>query len=102
MNERLREHDLEHSTTYIGYLAKRLSEVNVVEYRSALITNLAQEEKVRMQASSPLPYASDVLGKPMVSSSPVSPRPLVTWGLAIFLGTLLGFWVASLRYRRHR
>lgn len=100
MNERLREHDLEHSTTYIAYLAKRLAEVNVVEYRTALIANLTQEERTRMQASSPLPYASAVLGKPMVSSKPVSPRPFATWGAGLFFGMILGFWGASLKYRR--
>lgn len=100
MNERLREHDLEHSTTFIDYLSKRLSEINVVEYRTALITNLAQEEKTRMQASSPLPYASDVLGKPMVSSKPVSPVPFAAWGIGLILGGVLGLWFASMKYRR--
>jgi uncharacterized protein involved in exopolysaccharide biosynthesis len=100
MNERLRQHDLEHSTTYIAYLEKRLSEVNVVEYRSALITNLAQEEKTRMQASSPLPYASDILGKPMISTKPVSPKPIAAWGVGIIFGGLLGLWLASLKHRR--
>jgi hypothetical protein len=100
MNEHLREHDLEHATTFIGYLTKRLAEVSVVEYRSALIQNIAQEEKTRMQASSPLPYASDILGKPMVSSKPVSPKPLVTLGVGIFFGALLGFGLATLKHRR--
>jgi uncharacterized protein involved in exopolysaccharide biosynthesis len=100
MNERLRQHDLEHSTTYIGYLTKRLVEVNVVEYRSALITNLAQQEKTRMQASSPLPYASDILGKPMISTRPTSPKPLAAWGAAIVFGGLLGLWAASIKHRR--
>jgi len=100
MNERLREHDLEHSTTYMAYLVNRLSELNIVEYRSALINNLAQVEKTRMQASSPLPYASDILGKPMISSKPVSPKPLATWGAGIVCGGLLGLWVASIKYRR--
>ena len=100
MNERLREHDLEHSTTYMAYLVNRLSELNIVEYRSALISNLAQVEKTRMQASSPLPYASDILGKPMISSKPVSPKPLATWGAGIVFGGLLGLWGASIKYRR--
>jgi len=100
MNERLREHDLEHSTLFITYLEKRLSEVNIVEYRGALISNLAQEEKTRMQASSPLPYASDILGKPMISSAPVSPKPIAAWGAAIVFGVLFGLWVASRKHRR--
>jgi uncharacterized protein involved in exopolysaccharide biosynthesis len=100
MNQRLQEHDLEHATIFIGYLTKRLVEVNVVEYRSALIQNIAQEEKTRMQASSPLPYASDILGKPMVSSRPVSPKPGAAWGVAVFFGALLGFWFASRKHRR--
>jgi len=100
MNERLRQHDLEHSTTYISYLEKRLSEVNIVEYRGALISNLAQEERTRMQASSPLPYASDILGSPMVSSNPVSPKPIAALGAAIIFGGLFGLWAASRKHRR--
>lgn len=100
MNERLRQHDLEHATSDIDYLTKRLLEVNVVEYRSALVSNLAEQEKSRMQASAPLPYASDVLGKPMISSKPVSPKPLAVWFAGIIVGGLLGLWVASLKYNR--
>jgi hypothetical protein len=102
MNERLRQHDLEHSSIDIDYLTKRLLEVNVVEYRSALIFNLAEQEKTRMQASAPLPYASDVLGKPMVSSQPVSPKPVVAWILGIIFGGLFGLWAASAKYNRRR
>ncbi|MGO9934862.1 MAG: hypothetical protein ACLPV8_24030 [Steroidobacteraceae bacterium] len=100
MNERLRERDLEHATKDIDYLSKRLAEVNVVEYRTALVSNLAEQEKARMQASAPLPYASDVLGRPMISTRPVSPKPLVVWGAGIILGGLLGFWAASFKYHR--
>lgn len=100
MNERMRGHDLEHATTDIAYLSKRLLEVNVVEYRTALITNLAEQEKVRMQASAPLPYASDVLGKPMISTKPVSPKPLAAWATGIIIGGLLGLWLANLKFRR--
>jgi uncharacterized protein involved in exopolysaccharide biosynthesis len=100
MNERLRQHDLEHSTTFIDYLSKRLSEVNVVEFRSALVTNIAEQEKTRMQASSPLPYASDVLGTPMISTNPVSPKPIAAWAAGIIFGGLFGFWFASRKYHR--
>jgi uncharacterized protein involved in exopolysaccharide biosynthesis len=100
MNERLRQHDLEHATTDIAYLTKRLSEVNVVEFRTALVTNLAEQEKSRMLASAPLPYASDVLGRPMISTTPVSPKPLAAWAAGIIFGGLLGLWLANLKYHR--
>ena len=100
MNEQLRQHDLEHATTDIAYLSKRLAEVNVVEYRTALVTNLAEQEKSRMLASAPLPYASDVLGRPLISSEPVSPKPLAAWGAGLIFGGLLGLWLANLKYKR--
>jgi len=53
-----------------------------------------------MLASAPLPYVSDILGKPMVSSKPVSPSPILILGAGIVLGGLLGLGMACIAYYR--
>jgi uncharacterized protein involved in exopolysaccharide biosynthesis len=102
VDERIRQRDLARSTADISYLSQRLSEVTVEEYRRALVANLVDQEKTRMLASAPLSYVSDVLGKPMISSKPVSPLPVAVFVAAIILGGLIGLGVASIRYRRRR
>src|SRR5215469_1849104 len=94
MDERMRQRDLKRATVDIGYLTERLASVSVEDYRRALVTNLVQQEKQRMLASAPLPYVSDVLGNPMVSSRPVSPVPLAVLVAAVVLGWLVGVAIA--------
>jgi hypothetical protein len=100
MDERIRQRDLRRSTTDIGYLSERLSNVTVEEYRKALVTNLVDQEKMRMLASAPLPYVSDALGKPLISARPVSPIPAAVLAAALILGGLLAVGVATLKYKR--
>jgi uncharacterized protein involved in exopolysaccharide biosynthesis len=100
VDERMRQHDLERATIDITYLSQRLSAVTVEEYRKALVSNLVDQERTRMLASAPLPYVSDALGKPMISSKPVSPIPVAVFAAALILGGLLGFGLASIKYYR--
>lgn len=101
LDERIRQRDLLRASTDVDYLGKRLGEVSVQEYRTALVTNLIQQEKTRMLASAPLPYVSDALGKPLISAKPVSPIPAAVLGAALVLGALAAVGAASLRDRRH-
>jgi uncharacterized protein involved in exopolysaccharide biosynthesis len=96
----MRQHDLERATADIGYLSQRLAGVTVEDYRKALVTNLVQQEKIRMLASAPPPYISDVLGRPMISARPVSPVPLAVLAAALILGGLVGLGIATIRYQR--
>jgi uncharacterized protein involved in exopolysaccharide biosynthesis len=100
VDERIRQRDLKRSTTDIGYLSDRLASVTVEEYRKALVTNLVDQEKMRMLASAPLPYVSDALGTPLISAKPVSPIPAAVLAAALVLGGLLALGVATLKYRR--
>lgn len=100
VDERMRQHDLARATIDVTYLSQRLSAVTVEEYRRALVTNLVEQEKYRMLASAPLPYVSDVLGKPMISSKPVSPVPVAVFAAALIVGGLLGFGLASIKFYR--
>jgi len=100
LDDRMRQHDLQRATVDIDYLSQRLAAVTVEDYRKALVSNLVQQEKTRMLASAPLPYVSDVLGKPMISARPVSPSPIAVLAAALILGGLVGLGVASRKYRR--
>lgn len=100
VDERMRQRDLARATTDVDYLQQRLANVNVQEYRAALVTNLVQQEKMRMLASAPLAYVSDALGNPLVSAKPVSPVPTAVLLMALFLGWLVGVGVAMRKHRR--
>lgn len=100
VDERMRQRDLERSTTHISYLESRLSTVTVEEYRRALVSNLFEQERTRMLASAPLAYVSDMLGKPMISAKPVSPVPVAVLAAGLIIGGLLGLIVARVRYNR--
>jgi uncharacterized protein involved in exopolysaccharide biosynthesis len=97
----MRKRDLEHTSGYIGYLTNRLASVSVEDYRRALVLNLTQQEKNRMLSSSPLPYVSEILGKPMISSKPVSPVPLAALLGGVIVGGVVGvLWAGIARQRR--
>ncbi|HEY4749274.1 MAG TPA: Wzz/FepE/Etk N-terminal domain-containing protein [Steroidobacteraceae bacterium] len=100
VDERMRQRDLQRSTTDIGYLSERLSQVTVEEYRKALVTNLVEQEKTRMLASAPLPYVSDMLGKPLISARPVAPVPAAVLAAALIIGGLVGLGIARIKYSR--
>ncbi len=94
----MRQHDLVHATTDVDYLSRQLAKATVEELRRALASNLADQEKARMLASAPLPYVSDMLGAPTVSSKPAYPRPIPVLIGGILLGALIGFVVAARKY----
>lgn len=91
----MRQHDLRHASIDIDYLTHQLTTTAVEDVRTALATNLADQEKLRMLASAPLPYVSDMLGEPIVSSKPVSPKPIPVLLAGIIVGYLIGFGIAA-------
>lgn len=102
VDERIRQRALERATTDIGYLTQRLSAVTVEEYRKALVSNLVDQEKQRMLASAPLPYASEALGTTMISTTPAAPVPFAVLTTAFILGGMIGLILARIRYYRRR
>ena len=91
----LRQHDLRHASVDIDYLSRQLEKTRVEDVRTALATNLADQEKLRMLASSPLPYVSDILGEPIISSLPTSPKPIPVLMAGIVVGYLIGLAMAA-------
>lgn len=81
---------LERATDSIAYLQRKLSQEKVEDYRLALIQQEAQQEQLRMMASSNVSYAADPFGPPTASPLPVSPRALYVFIVAILLGLTVG------------
>jgi uncharacterized protein involved in exopolysaccharide biosynthesis len=100
IDEWMRQHDLQHANADIAYLSQQLAKTTVEELRSALAANLTEQEHARMLASSPLPYVSDMLGTPIVSSRPAYPRAIPLLIAAIVIGFLIGLAIATRKYGR--
>jgi len=86
----LRQRTLVRSTQYIDYLQKKLSTVMVTEHRAALAQALSEQEKLRMMASSSVPFAAEPFGPVTASSRPTTPQPAFVLVLALLVGGLLG------------
>jgi len=99
MDALMRERALARSELYINYLTQKLSTVTVAELRTALLDNLSEQERTKMMASSPVPFVSEMLGSPMVSSAPTSPSTAVAFILSLFLGSSIGAVLAALAER---
>lgn len=103
----LRDRTMVRATNYIDYINRELTKVTVAEYRQALIDTASEQEKLRMAASSNLPFAAEPFGGAEVSSRPVSPNLPVLWVLGALLGTAIGglwaqFGAPRFAARRHR
>jgi LPS O-antigen subunit length determinant protein (WzzB/FepE family) len=94
LDEYLRQRMISRTSTYVKYLTQKLSTVTIEEYRQALLQNLTEQEKALMTASSSVAYDADMLGEPVASAQPTSPRPMLTLLLALVLGTVVGIVLA--------
>lgn len=97
-DDRLRQRALERSTKYINYLNHKLQSTTVMEYRSALVTILSDQEKLNMIASSDVPYAAESLGGAVASLKPTSPNPLTVLIMGVFIGVLIGLMIILVRH----
>lgn len=98
VNEKLRRRAIMRSTASISYLKQQLDVIQVSEYRQALLQALSEQERVRMTASSGLPFAAEIISGPDASGFPDKPRASITLVLAVLLGGTLGLLVAFIRY----
>jgi len=98
VNEKLRRRAILRSSASIRYLKEQLEVIQVAEYRQALLQALSEQERIRMTASSGLPFAADVISGPAVSEYPDKPRASITLALAILLGGVFGVLVAFTRF----
>lgn len=103
----LRDRTMVRATNYIDYINRELNKVTIAEYRQALIDSASEQEKLRMAASSNLPFAAEPFGNSEVSTKPVSPNVPLLWVLGAILGAIIGglwahFALPMLAGRRHR
>lgn len=103
----LRDRTMVRATNYIDYINRELTKVTVAEYRQALIDTASEQEKLRMAASSNLPFAAEPFGGSEVSARPVSPNLPLLWVLGAILGAATGgvwvqFVIPRLAARQHR
>lgn len=89
-DDMLRARALTRANQYIAYIDQQLKQVTVTEYRTALLQNLYDQEKMRMMASAHISYAADVFSGPTVSSKPTAPRAPIVLILAIIVGVIAG------------
>jgi hypothetical protein len=97
VDQMLRQRQLKRSDQYIEYLTKELTTVTATELRQAIIDGLSEQEKVKMMASSNVPFVADPFGHPIPSTLPTSPKLLFVLGVAIFLGLVIGVLAALIR-----
>ncbi len=81
---------------YIGYLAKKLSEVTLAEHRAALAEALAEQERLLMMARSGQPFAAEPLGAVTVTDRPTWPPVLLVLAAGLVAGGLAGASAALL------
>ena len=91
-NEILRIESLGRSKNRVKYLKEMLPNVGVAEYRDALVSLLAQQEKKTMLLQEGSAFAAQILEGPRSSPRPVYPNYLST----LILGPLIGLLTALL------
>ncbi len=90
----LRERMVVRASTYVAYLQDKIARTNVQEYRIALANALAEQEKMKMMASSSLPFAAEPFGDPEATIKPVSPNAVLVLAIALFAGFGVGILLA--------
>lgn len=98
IDAQLRQRTLQRATEYITYLNGRLSQITNAEQRTALVDVLNEQEKMRMMASSDVPFAAEPFGSASVSDRPTSPNFVVVLVGAAALGFLVGAAISLWRH----
>lgn len=95
----LRQRTLLRTNDYISYLTAKLRTVELAEQRVSITQTLGEQERLRMAASSTLPFAADVFSGPSATPRPTSPRPYMLLTLAVLGGLGLGILIVLVRAR---
>ncbi|WP_374597260.1 Wzz/FepE/Etk N-terminal domain-containing protein [Sphingosinicella sp.] len=93
LDESLRQKALARANLYIDYLSRQLQHVTLIEHREALAQALAEQEKMRMMASSRLAFAAEPFGPATPSLYPTSPKPIPVLVFAVMFGAAIGVGV---------
>jgi hypothetical protein len=99
VDTQIRESALQRANDYIAYLKPRIDQERVVEYKAALLNQLAMQEHTRMMASAHVPFAMQIFSQPAVSKRPTAPKTIPLLILALFAGVGLGVLLAIRAFR---
>ena len=91
VDEYIRQKSIRSAKSYVSYILGRLEEVRVEEYREALVSALAQQEKSLMLASDEAAFAAEAFGEPYSSLKPTDPKPVVVLLLSLIAGAVVSF-----------
>jgi uncharacterized protein involved in exopolysaccharide biosynthesis len=86
----LRERDRRTVDENVLFLRERLKNEQLVDVRDVLSQQLGEQFVRGAMLANSAPYAYDILQSPVVSSRPVSPRPLFSIVLAVLVGIIVG------------
>jgi uncharacterized protein involved in exopolysaccharide biosynthesis len=75
------------------YLEAKLAQTTVADYRASLIALLSTQQKTLMMTQTGADFAAEIVGPPVASPTPISPRPLLSLAVAALVGVLIGFAV---------
>lgn len=99
VDQLLKKRMLMRTEEYISYLSGKANNIAISEHREALFEILSQQEKIRMAASSDLPFAAEPFGQPYTLIKPSSPNVFLVLSLALIIGAILGaalsLWLTS-------
>jgi len=90
----LREQQTARTRGNIAYLADKLATVTLAEQRTALVNQLAEQERQAMLAHADAPYAADPFDRVTASLEPTRPRPVALLLGALVAGLMLGLVLA--------
>ena len=88
----LRQRSLTRAAIYINYLERRLSQIQVEDYRLSILQALGTYEKTRMMASANASFAAESFGDIWVSPNFTTPNPWLVMLIAIALAVVV--WIA--------
>jgi uncharacterized protein involved in exopolysaccharide biosynthesis len=94
----LKERSLKRTDEYISFLNQQLSKTTKQDQRLSLISNLAEQQRTKMIASSDLSFAADLFGNPFQSVSPTTPRIRNIVLVYLVSGFFLGLFFSILKY----
>ena len=89
-NDVLRDQVARRARQQVAYLEGKLTETQVADYRATLLAILSSQEKSLMLTQTNASFAAELVGQPVASATPVSPRPVLSLAIAIVVGVLLG------------
>ncbi len=99
-DEMIRARVLSETNQRIEYLNNALTRTNNPDHRRSLVALLMEQERQKMMVSLDQPYAAAIIEPAFVSSRTYWPDPYIVYPVFIFIGLLIGYFVAVRNMRK--